>query len=1034
MYQRITMMVLLFAMTWAPLFSAEVKLGKQTFTLPDGFTIESIAAPPLIQRPVSAIFDEQGRLYVTDSSGTNEPSKVQLEKKPHRIIRLEDTNNDGKFDTSKVYAEGLMFPEGTMWLDGSLYVAAPPEIWKFTDADDDGVAEKREVWFDGKTLTGCANDLHGPYLGPDGWIYWCKGAFAEQTHEQTGGDPLVTRASHIFRRRPSGGPLESVMVGGMDNPVDVVFTPGGERIFTTTFLVHPGNGQRDGTIHAIYGGVYGKVHSVLDGHPRTGDIMPVLSHLGAAAPCGNHRIYSDYLGKDYQNNLMVCSFSMRTIFRHQLTQSGGSFTAEVTPFLSSDHVDFHSTDVLEDADGSLIVVDTGGWYKLCCPTSQLEKPDILGAIYRIRRTGAKTLPDPRGLHIDWNSQTDKQLAGLLGDARWAVAERAKQLLAKRGATAVDAIADTLAGNPSQPHRLNAVWALTWHNTEAARIAVRKALSDTDGDVRQAALHSISLHRDRNAHEAVLSQLHSASLHNRRAAAEALGRMGTSKDIPLLLELAGQNPPRAVEHSMIYAVLELNSTEPIKQLLASNDLNTLRPALVALDQSKNSPITPSDVIPHLSSPNPSLQTTAWWITEQHPTWADKLVPAFEYQLVHHSQTENEIATLQSRLEHFIQSPAIQDFMGRLLADNRTSTGNRKMLLTVMAGSRLSALPVSWQSPIQGQLESADEVLVTSAVSAIKAYAGKPINQEAADRFTSKLVQLASSTTASPFVRLEAFAALPANQRPLDTLALQFLCDHLSTDKPVQLRASAVDVIATLNMTVTQHMAVITASRETGPMELKRIMEFSTMRKSEPFGLFLLESLLHTPAALTLNIDTLEKQFAGYSETVQTASQSLINKIQLDAKLRIAKIDTVLGLMESADVRRGHQIFNSTRTSCLACHQMAYAGGRIGPDLSRIGQIRTNQDLLEAILFPSLSFVRSYEPTSLITTDGKVLNGMITDENSQEVTLVIDHQRKVILPVAEIDERLSGTVSVMPAGLDKELTVQELADLVKFLKSR
>ena len=48
------------------------------------------------------------------------------------------------------------------------------------------------------------------------------------------------------------------MTGGMDNPVDVVFTPGGERIFTTTFFQHPGGGQRDGLIHAIYGGVYGK--------------------------------------------------------------------------------------------------------------------------------------------------------------------------------------------------------------------------------------------------------------------------------------------------------------------------------------------------------------------------------------------------------------------------------------------------------------------------------------------------------------------------------------------------------------------------------------------------------------------------------------------------------------------------------------------------------------------------------------------------------------------------------------------------------
>ena len=135
-----------------------------------------------------------------------------------------------------------MFPEGCMWLNGSLYVAAPPHIWKFTDTNDDGVADKEEIWFDGKTLTGCANDLHGPYRGPDGWIYWCKGAFAKQEYT-INGKKFSTRASHIFRAGRTARGIEPVMTGGMDNPVDVVFTPGGDSIFSTTFFQHPARRQ-----------------------------------------------------------------------------------------------------------------------------------------------------------------------------------------------------------------------------------------------------------------------------------------------------------------------------------------------------------------------------------------------------------------------------------------------------------------------------------------------------------------------------------------------------------------------------------------------------------------------------------------------------------------------------------------------------------------------------------------------------------------------------------------------------------------------
>ena len=482
--------------------AAEFKIEGKTFNLHEGFTLEKVAGPPLVDRPIVADFDERGRLYVADSSGSNEPVKVQVEKKPHRIVRLEDVDGDGKYDKRTVFADRMMFPEGAMWFEGSLYVSAPPIIWKLTDTDDDGVADRREEWFDGETLGGCANDLHGPYRGPDGWIYWCKGAFAEQTYMGPGeGAPRHPCVLHIFRARPDGSGREPIMTGGMDNPVDVVFTPGGEPIFTTTFLQHPAEGRRDGLIHAVYGGVYGKVHDVLDGHVRTGpDVMPVMTHLGPAAPCGLARYESDAFGLNIKDNLFACQFNLRKVSRHVLVPDGSTFKTIDSDLVSSADHDFHPTDVIADADGSLLVVDTGGWYKLCCPTSQLEKPDILGAIYRIRKSGAAKVDDPRGLKLDWARPSLDDLRLRLGDPRTAIRRRAVEALARLGPGAAPVFGKL--ATTTQPG-----W--TKAEMEGVRLAARvecpearahaiAMMSHREPNVRQTAIHVVALHRDRDA--------------------------------------------------------------------------------------------------------------------------------------------------------------------------------------------------------------------------------------------------------------------------------------------------------------------------------------------------------------------------------------------------------------------------------------------------------------------------------------------------------------------------------------------------------
>ena len=347
----------------------EVPAALPTLKVPEGFSVELAAGSPLVERPIVAAFDEQGRLYVAESSGSNDPVQKQLAEKPHRILRLEDTDGDGKFDRRTVFADHMMFPEGAMFLNGSLYVSAPPSIWKLTDTDGDGVADERVEWFQGKTLTGCANDLHGPYAGPDGWIYWCKGAFARADAYRERARMEDEGIAHFslpagWQRFRTGDDWRDGQPGRCR-----VYAGWGADISRGRFS--PSIRGTMGLIHAIYGGVYGKENGVLAGHPRTGELMPIAGDVEPGSVLAGWNGMNRSFGAEYRDNLFLCQFNLRKVSRHVLKPPGSTYTSDDSDFVWSDFVDFHPTDVVVDADGSLLVVDTGGWYKLCCPTSQL---------------------------------------------------------------------------------------------------------------------------------------------------------------------------------------------------------------------------------------------------------------------------------------------------------------------------------------------------------------------------------------------------------------------------------------------------------------------------------------------------------------------------------------------------------------------------------------------------------------------------------------------------------------------------------------
>jgi putative heme-binding domain-containing protein len=114
-------------------------------------------------------------------------------------------------------------------------------------------------------------------------------------------------------------------------------------------------------------------------------------------------------------------------------------------------------------------------------------------------------------------------------------------------------------------------------------------------------------------------------------------------------------------------------------------------------------------------------------------------------------------------------------------------------------------------------------------------------------------------------------------------------------------------------------------------------------------------------------------------------------------------------------------------------VGYRGGHLGPDLTSVGTIRTERDLLESIVYPSASFVRSYEPIFVLTKDGDDYTGVLRKDAAEELILATGPETEVHLRRSDIAEMRPGTVSLMPQGLETTFTKQELADLVAFLKN-
>lgn len=992
-----------------------------SLSVPEGFEVVSAVVPGLTAYPMFMNFDDRGRLFIAESTGKDLNGNEMAAAPECQILRLEDTNGDGVFDTRTVFATKVGFPMGVLWHNDALFVTSPPEYLRFEDLDDDGIADTRTVLQSGWE-TKHTDGSHGPFLGPDGRLYITQGLHGYEVETKDAG-LFKGRPGGVFRSNADGTGLERIVGGGFNNPVEVAFTDYGQMMGTMTYFTLPKYGLRDAIMHWIWGGVYPRHSGAVKELIATGPLMPVMSKFARIAPSGILTIQSDGLGESYRGALFSAQFNPHRIQAHLLEPDGSTFKTIDSDFLTSTDDDFYPTDVLEDADGSLLFCDTGAWYVDACPISRVAKPEITGSIYRIRRKGSKPVADPWGLRVDLDALKAGNLMEHLSDERFRVRERALETIVARGESMIPSLARAVTSGSDARTRRQAVWALYRIGGDPVGQSIQKALSDSELEVRVAAIQALGELKDDGSVSVLLAKLQSKSPLERREAVTALGRIGDTSVTNALLEAVTRDIDRFEQHSIRFALIELGDRNALRQALEGHEEWSAREtALVVLDQLKDPSASAKVVASFLQSDEATAQQTGLWVAQRHPGWSNQILElVFTFLGDADSDSNTQVTEV---LKAYAANPNAQAYVAKKLTDDAFE--HKELLLEVINDAAPAELPEPWVEALGICLGSEEESVREAALNVVSHRRIEALSDKLANIVDNETLRLAS--------RLTALVAISDSSTPLEGARLELVLDSFQVDADVTDRRAAAAVLATtaLNMDTKLLLAKeYLPSADT--LILTTAMQAFEGESNSTLGTLIVEGLVTNEDATDLMTTVqLDRLLDSFPESVQAGAQEFKAKLEAsDGELteRFLRLEPKVG---TGDVGRGRRLFFGELMACSTCHAIGDEGGTLGPDLTTIGLVRSGHDLLEAVLFPSSSMVPDFQ-TYFVETKDDLLSGVIGRETPLSITLHSGADESRTLDRGDVIAMDPSPISVMPEGLDVGLSDEELVDLITFLQS-
>ena len=956
-----------------------------TFRLPKGFEIDLVAAEPDVIDPVAMAFDEEGRIFVAEMRGYPNGGVATGAITSGRIKVLEDRDGDGVYETSRVYAEGLRFPTGVMPWRGGLLVANAPDLLYLEDKKGTGAADRRRVLYTGFNLANIQQLVNSLQWGLDNWVYGVAGSDGGtiRSAEKPDMPPLTLRARGIRFHPETPGSLEPTSGGGQYGLAPDEW----QHWFTATNSQH--------LRHIVLPDHYLRRNPAL---PVSAVTLDIPDH-GAA--CKVHRISTFEawrVERTTRRKEGKGGYDPRKFPATELVP-GGYITSACSPVV------YAAEAFPSEYRGNVFV---------CDPANNLIHRDVLadrGATFTARRAAGEEEREFFAATDNWFRPVHLTLGP---DGALYVLDFYREVIE----TPLSLPEDIKKKLNLQSRGRGRIWRISVSGQPRRRPALRKATTKTlvehlsDGNLwwRLTAQRLLIERQDREAIRWLQEAAHTSSA---RARAHALwtlhGLRGlTERDIEESLK---DHTAGVREQALRLAEERLRDSPKLRSAvaaLADDPSPRVRFQLAfTLGASDAAEMTAALVkVARKDAADPWTQMAV--LSSMRGSGLDLLEALVKDRALRTATTASHLQLL-NRLAALVGAKADEAELGRALgvlgeSASEFAPWQFAVLDGLGQGLQNSSRPLArlWEQPppalkeavtrVRPLFERASELSRDAKRSAAeRAAAVRLLGRGPYALAASAAPDLLNAQT-PPEVQLAMVRALSAHARPE---VAELLLASWSGYGP-SVRREAVEA---LFARAERLPALLTA------LEVKKVLA----NQLEP-----------------LRIEQLRK--LRDAKLRDRAIRALAGQLTSDRRKIVAAYSAALALR--SDAAQGKAVF---KKNCSVCHRLENEGFEVGPDLLSALRNKSAEQLLDDILDPSKEVDPRYLNYQIATKKGQTFSGLIAADTAASVTLRRGEKAEDTVLRDQIDEIQATGKSVMPDGLEMQLSKQDVADLIAYLRS-